>query len=92
MMVKPIFNKIGSFIENRHIFMLLNCNCAKLADFGHFKTCSGGSFFVDTVYKGYFTFAQVCAMITRASVKCVHYKFIGDDGSDADDDSHSSFI
>ena len=74
--------------------MLLNCNWAKLANFGHFKTCSGGGrFFVDTVYKGYFTFAHILAMSTRASVKCVHYKFIGDDGSDADDDdSHSSFI
>jgi len=73
--------------------MLLNCNCAKLANFGHFKTCWGGRFFVDTVYKGYVTFARVLAMSTCASVKWVHYKFIGDDGSDADDDdSHSSFI
>jgi len=33
MMVGQIFTKIGTFIENRQIFMLLNCNCAKLANF-----------------------------------------------------------
>jgi len=31
------FTKIGKFIENGQIFMPLNCNCAKLANFpGHF--------------------------------------------------------
>jgi len=33
MTVRQIFTKIGSFIENRDVFMLLNCNCAKLANF-----------------------------------------------------------
>ena len=41
MTVVQIFTKIGSFIENRQIFMLLNCNCAKLANFEDFKTFSG---------------------------------------------------
>jgi len=36
MMVGLIFTKIGNFIENRQIFMLLNCNCAKLANFEDF--------------------------------------------------------
>ena len=40
-----IFTNIGNFIENRQKFMLLNCNCAKLANFDHFKTCLGGQFF-----------------------------------------------
>jgi len=31
--VEQIFIKVGNFIENRHIFMLLNCNCSKLANF-----------------------------------------------------------
>jgi len=30
------FHKTRNFIENRLIFMLLNCNCAKLANFEHF--------------------------------------------------------
>jgi len=50
MTVGQIFTKIGTFIENGRIFMLLNCNCAKLANFEDFKTCLG-AFFVDTVYK-----------------------------------------
>jgi len=50
MTVGQIFTKIGTFIENRQIFMLLNCNCAKLANFENFKACLGGRFFVDTVY------------------------------------------
>ena len=50
MTVGQIFTKIGNFIENRQIFMLLNCNCAKLANFEDFKTCLGGRFVVDTVY------------------------------------------
>jgi len=44
MTVGHIFTKIGNFIENRYIFMLLNCNCAKLADFEDFKTCLGAVF------------------------------------------------
>ena len=35
MTVGQIFTKIGNFIENRQIFMLLNCNCTKLANFKH---------------------------------------------------------
>ena len=31
-----IFTKIGNFIENRQTFMLLNCNCVKLANFEDF--------------------------------------------------------
>jgi len=42
--VGQIFTKIGSFIENRQIFMPLNCNCTKLASFEDFSTCSGGRF------------------------------------------------
>ena len=49
MTVRQIFTKIGN-IENRQIFMLLNCNCTKLANFEDFKTYLGGRFFVDTVY------------------------------------------
>jgi len=33
MTVGHISTKIGNFIEKRQIFMLLNCNCAKLANF-----------------------------------------------------------
>jgi len=36
MTVGQIFTKIGNFIENRQIFMLLNCNCANLANFDDF--------------------------------------------------------
>jgi len=36
MSVGPIFTKIGNFIENKQIFMLLNCNNAKLAKFEDF--------------------------------------------------------
>jgi len=32
MMVGHTFTKIGNFIENRQISMLLNCNCVKLAN------------------------------------------------------------
>jgi len=35
-MVGQIFTKIGNFIENRQTFMLLKCNCAKLANFKDF--------------------------------------------------------
>jgi len=54
MTVRQIFAKIGSFIENRQIFMLLDCNCAKLANYEKILTCLGGVFFVDTVYTLYF--------------------------------------
>ena len=33
MTVGQIFIKIANFIENRQIFILLNCNCTKLANF-----------------------------------------------------------
>ena len=33
MTVGHIFTKIDNFIENRQVFMLLNYNCAKLANF-----------------------------------------------------------
>jgi len=46
MTVGQIFTKIGSSIENRQIFMLLNCNCAKLANFEVFlNMLRGGAFF-----------------------------------------------
>jgi len=34
--VVQIFTKIDNFIENRQILMLLNYNCAKLANFEDF--------------------------------------------------------
>jgi len=37
MTVGQIFTKIGTFIENRQIFMLLDWNCANLANFENFK-------------------------------------------------------
>jgi len=48
--VGQIFTKTGSFIENRQMFMLLNCNCPKLANFEDFYTCSGGPFLSWTQY------------------------------------------
>jgi len=36
MTVGQLFTKIGSFIENRQMFMPLNCNCMKLANFEDF--------------------------------------------------------
>jgi len=38
MTVGQIFTKIGNFIENRQIFILilLNCKCVKRANFEHF--------------------------------------------------------
>ena len=36
MTLGEIFTKIGNSIENRQIFMPLNCNCAKLANFEDF--------------------------------------------------------
>jgi len=50
MTVRQIFIRIGNFIENIHIFMLLNCNCAKLANFEKNLNMLRGRFFVDTVY------------------------------------------
>jgi len=44
MTVAQIFTKIGTFIENRQMFMMLNCNCAKLANFENFKACLGRPF------------------------------------------------
>ena len=44
MTVGQIFTKIGSHIENRQIFMLLNCNYAKYGNFEDSKTCLGGVF------------------------------------------------
>jgi len=46
MTIGLIFTKIGSFIQNRQTFtfMLLNCNCVKLANFEDFQTCLGGRF------------------------------------------------
>jgi len=44
MTVGQIFTKIRNFIENVQLFMLLNCNCAKLANFEDFKTFLGGRF------------------------------------------------
>jgi len=44
MTVGQIFTKIGNFIENRQVFMLLNCNCANVATFEHFQTCLGAFF------------------------------------------------
>jgi len=45
MTVGQIFTKIGIFIENRQMFMLLNYNCAKLANIENFKACIGGAVF-----------------------------------------------
>ena len=44
MTIRHIVTKIGHFIENRQIFMLLNCNCANLANFEDFQTCLGAVF------------------------------------------------
>ena len=41
MTVGLIFTEIGNFIENRQIFVLLNRNCAKLANFEDFKHAQG---------------------------------------------------
>ena len=48
-MVGQIFTKIGNFIENRPIFMLLNYNCASLLIL-KILNMLGVRFFVDTVY------------------------------------------
>ena len=66
MTIKLIFTKIGNFIENRHIFMLLNCNCAKLDNFDHFETFTrSGGVFVDTVYACVGHICTVC-------LHCIH--------------------
>ena len=44
MTVGLMLTKIGNFIENRRIFMLLNCNYAKLANFQDFRHAQGGAF------------------------------------------------
>jgi len=44
MTVGKIFTKIGNFVENRQIFMLLNCNCTKLANFWRFLNMLGAVF------------------------------------------------
>jgi len=44
MKVGQIFTKIGSFIGNRQIFMLLNCNCAEHPNFEDFKHAWGRFF------------------------------------------------
>jgi len=62
MTVGRIFTKIGTFTENRQTFMLLNCNCSKLANFEIFKACMGGRVFVDTVY-------SKCKQVKYASLK-----------------------
>jgi len=36
MTVGQISTKIGNCIQNGHIFMLLDCNCVKLANFEDF--------------------------------------------------------
>jgi len=36
MTVGQIFTKIGNFVENRQTFIVLNCNCTKLAKFEDF--------------------------------------------------------
>jgi len=36
---------VGQILTKIGIFMLLNCNCAKLANFKNFKACLGGPFF-----------------------------------------------
>jgi len=36
MTIGQIFTKIGNFIENRQIFTLLDCNCAKIPNFEDF--------------------------------------------------------
>ena len=36
MTVGQIFTNIGNFIDNSQVFMLLNCNCAKFANFEDF--------------------------------------------------------
>ena len=49
MTVRQIFTKIGIFIKNRQI-MLLNWNCAKLANFENFKHAWGPFFRGQSVY------------------------------------------
>jgi len=44
MAIGQIFTKIGNFIDNREIFMLLNGSCAKLANLEDFTHAWGGVF------------------------------------------------
>ena len=74
MTVEPIFTKIGNFIENnRQIFMLLNCNCAKIANFEDFKTCLGWAVFSWTQCTSGFSFSPsgLIELWCALSVKCV---------------------
>jgi len=41
MTVGQIATKIVKFVENEQVFMPLNCNCAKLANFEDFKAWLG---------------------------------------------------
>jgi len=45
MTVRQIFTKIGNFVENRQIFMLLNCNCANFANVEDFLNMLRGAVF-----------------------------------------------
>jgi len=60
MTVGQIFTKIGGFIENRQTFMLLNCNCAKLANFEDFLNMLRG---------GVFSWTQCIRCKTRISCR-----------------------
>jgi len=44
MTVRQIFSKIDNYIENRQIFMLVNSNCTKLANFEDFLNMLRGRF------------------------------------------------
>ena len=58
MTVGQIFTKIGNFSnKNRQIFMLLNCNCAKFANFEDFKTCLGVVFRIQCIWTAIWTVA-----------------------------------
>jgi len=55
MTVGQIFTKIGNFIENRHIFMLLHCSAQNLLILKTLQMLTG-RFCVDTVY------IEMCAL------------------------------
>ena len=44
MIVGLIFTEIGNFIANRQIFIVLNCNCTKLANFEDYLNMLRGPF------------------------------------------------
>jgi len=70
MKVGQIFTKIGNFIQNRQIFMLPNCNCAKLANFEiFFNTLRGGAF-----CRGHSVGGAVCS--TPQSLADSHYQSV----------------